>query len=130
MLITRPFQPCDRAAIRDAEIKCYENPWIEAEFSRFGRRTVVGVADGHLVAYFCTDSTKVLRMGVLPNWRRMTVGTQMMEIAKIESLGRLTIVVPEDDEGSQFFLRSVGFKCVNIIKDTGYFFLWRRVWYA
>lgn len=133
----RPIAPRDNNYVVDIEIKSYSKPWPGDEFTRFARRSVVGVVDGKPVGYYVLQGYRLLRFAIHPQWRRMGCGTQLMEQAKAESGHKLTIVVPETNETAQLFLRSCGFQCVNVIPkcfqdlgvyEAGYYFLWKKAW--
>jgi ribosomal protein S18 acetylase RimI-like enzyme len=137
MLILRPIRACDDTALRAIEIKCYSDPWASLEFTKFGRYTEVGIADGKIVSYYCTKGSKLLRFAVTPSWQRMGCGSQMIEEVKTECGQKCTIIVPESNEGAHLFLQACGFKCVNTIPkaftdcgvvEDGYYFLFKRAW--
>ena len=136
-MLIRPYQACDNTTLRDIEIKCYRNPWVPQEFAQFGRMSMIGVADGAVVGYFCVKGVKLLRFAVTPAWRRMGLGRRLMVEAKKIAGTKLSIVIPESDTGSQLFLRECNFKCVNAmpkaytdmgVVEDGLYFLWKAAY--
>lgn len=133
MLSVRALLPgIDAGVIGSLELKCYDEPWEISKFAAFGYESVVGLADGRVICYYCLKGSKLLRFGVSPSWRRMGVGTRL--ISEIKRTVKLTTIIPETDDGAALFLRSVNFKCVNTIPKAfrlfgqpvpGLFFLWK-----
>jgi len=134
MLSPRPMLNFDAPYVTDIEIKSYPKPWLFKQFMA-DHRSVVGITDGKVVCYYCIQGYQLLRFAVHPSWRKCGVGTTLME--HVKRMHKVTIIVPESDEGAQLFLRSTGFQCVNVLEKTfndlgnweaGYFFLWKKTW--
>ena len=128
-MLVRPYQACDDPYLTDIEIKSYSDPWTE--FFKQGSYLSIAVADGRVAAYCAVRSGRILRFAVHPSWRRMRIGSELMNTLKD---GRLTILIPESNYSAQKFLQAMDFRCVNTVpkaftelgqKEDGLYFLWK-----
>lgn len=119
-------------AIESAEKKV---PWTEDEFLKaLRRRNCIGMvaeADDQIVGFIIYELNKfklsILNFAVHPDFQRRGVATQMTSklIGKLSTQRRTKILmtVRESNLGTQLFLRSIGFKAIEVLRemfdDTG-----------
>jgi ribosomal-protein-alanine N-acetyltransferase len=122
----------DVLAIEDAS---FEFPWREEEFLYWlRRRNCIGmVAEygervvGFMVYELHDDRVVLLNFAVAPEFRRQSVGLQMLPylIRKLSSHRRtqITLDIRESNLSGQQFFRACGFQAVDVIReqyeDTG-----------
>lgn len=146
ILVRNLMQNIDLGPLIDCDRKCYDVPYKEADVLKFARGVTVGILNddsdnsGRLVAYYIYEiegtALRLRRFGVLPNWRRVGIGSRMMErfLDEASMFKKVTTVVPETHTIAQLFLRYHSWKAVNTIKgcftncsypEDGLFFLRR-----
>lgn len=107
----------------------FENPWSEDDFTRCLRqRNCIGMIAEHdkLVVGFMVyelhkDQLHVLNLATNPHYRRMGVGTAMVDklIGKLSQEGRNRIMleVRETNLVAQQFFRASGLRATSILRD-------------
>lgn len=146
ILIRNLMQNIDLGPLMDADKKCYDVSYKEADVLKFARGVTVGILNdeseyaGRLVGYYIYEmegtTLRLKRFGVLPNWRRVGIGSRLMErfFDEASMFKKATTIVPETHDVPQLFLRHHGWKAVNIVKgcftncsypEDGIFFLKR-----
>lgn len=144
ILIRNLMQNIDFGPLMDCDRKCYDVPYKEADILKFARGVTVAILNddsenaGKLVGYYVYEmegqSLRLKRFGVLPNWRRIGIGSRVMERFHDEAtqFKKATTIVPETHVVSQLFLRHHGWKAVNTVKgcftncgfpEDGFFFI-------
>lgn len=144
ILIRNLMQNIDLGPLMDTDKKCYDVPYKESDVLKFARGVTVAILNddsenaGKLVGYYVYElegtAIRLKRFGVLPNWRRVGIGSRLMERFLDEAQGykKATTVVPETNEIAQLFLRHFGWKAVNTVKgcftncgyaEDGFFFI-------
>lgn len=111
------------------ENECFEFAWTEEEFVRCVRqRNCIGMVaecQGRVVGFMIYELLKtrihLLNVATLKEFRRHGIGSQM--VAKLlGKLGnsrrnRISLEVRETNLAAQLFLRSLGFRATEILKD-------------
>jgi len=146
ILVRNLLQNIDLGPLMDCDRKSYDVPYTEAEVLKFARGVTVGILNddseqsGRLVGYYIYGmegtALRLNRFGVLPNWRRVGIGSRLMErfLDEASMFKKVTTVVPEANVIAQLFLRHHGWRAVNVVKDcftncgypeNGFYFLRR-----
>lgn len=119
----------DMASVMDIEAKSFEYPWTEDEFIRALRqRTCIGmvaerneVVAGFMIYELHKNRIHILAFAVHPDFRRSGVGKAMIEklVSKLafQRRNRITLEVRETNLDAQLFLRSLGFRAMNILPN-------------
>jgi len=118
----------DMKEVLKIENECFEFAWTEKEFmSNLWQRNCVGwVAEyqGRIIGFMVYKNLKnkihLLNIATLSEFRRQGVGTQL--VAKlITKLGnqrrRIMLEVRETNLPAQLFLRFIGFRAIEILRD-------------
>jgi len=107
----------------------FEEPWTDERLINHLREPeciglVVEEDDrvvGYVVYLLKRNRLMVIRMAVAPSHRRRGIGRAILNklAGKLNAVGRskITIEIPETDLGSQLFMRSCGFRAVQILGD-------------
>jgi [ribosomal protein S18]-alanine N-acetyltransferase len=127
------------------DLLSHEYAWTADDFrENLRQRNCIGMVaefERQVVGFYVyetyAESYKLLRLAVHPDFRRLGVGRKMLQ--KMESKIRdgqrnqLTIELRESLLPAQFFLRSCGFKAVNVLRnhydnpcEDAYVFIKRR----
>jgi ribosomal-protein-alanine N-acetyltransferase len=105
------------------------DPWTEEEFIRALRqRTCIGmvaerneVVAGFMIYELHKNRIHILAFAVHPDFRRSGVGKAMIEklVSKLafQRRNRITLGVRETNLDAQLFLRSLGFRAMNILPN-------------
>jgi len=119
----------DMSEVLDIEQHSFEFPWSEDDFIRCLRqRNCIGMVAEHderVVGYMIYELHKtrlhILNFSVVPSFRRLQVGTQMVEklVGKLSSQrrSRITLEVRETNLPAQLFFRDVGFRAVSVLRS-------------
>jgi ribosomal-protein-alanine N-acetyltransferase len=119
----------DMPEVLAIENSSFEFPWSEEDFMRCLRqRNCIGmVAEredrivGFMVYELHKDQLYVLNFAVRPDWRRRTIGRQMIErlISKLSQQQRTNIRlnVRETNLVAQLFFRKLGFRAISLLKS-------------
>jgi ribosomal-protein-alanine N-acetyltransferase len=116
-------------AVLDIEADSFEFPWLEEDFIRCLRqRNSIGMIaeyDGRVVGFMVYELNKtrlhILNFAVLPEFRRLGVGSQMVGklIGKLSAQRRSRIIleVRETNLSAQLFFRENGFRAVSVLHE-------------
>jgi len=119
----------DMPAVLDIEKRSFEFYWTEDEFIRCTRqRNCIGmVAEvndevvGFMIYELHKNRLHLLNFAVNPNMRRFAIGYTMMnklagKLSK-DRRNRIMTEVRESNLSAQLFLKSIGFRAVQILRD-------------
>lgn len=118
----------DMPEVLEIENKSFDFPWEEDDFIRcLHQRNCIGIvaeqADrvvGYMVYELEKGQLRILNFAVCPTLRRASVGRQMMTkmIGKLSHTRRkyLTTEIRETNLPAQLFFRSMGFRCVSVLR--------------
>jgi [ribosomal protein S18]-alanine N-acetyltransferase len=113
----------------EIEQESFEFPWSEDDFTRCLRqRNCIGMVAEHedrIVGFMIYELHKtrlhVLNFAVAREFRRLGVGSQMMEklIGKLsqQRRSRILLEVRETNLAAQLFFRKSGFRAVSVLRD-------------
>ena len=141
----RHFVRADTPSLLAIERESFDNPWRESDFRLvMSQRNCIGMAaecQNKIVGYFAYEhlhgkKIRLLNIAVSPIMRRGGIGRLMIDKLK-EKLGvsvkKLIAEVRESNLAAQIFLRSCGFRAVNVLVDywedtdeDAYLFLYRE----
>lgn len=119
----------DMPEVMQIEEKSFEYAWTEDDFLQCLRqRNYIGMVAEHndrVVAFMIyelgKDYLRVLNFAVVPHYRRLGVGVQMVTklIGKLSShrRGAITLAVRERNLPAQVFFRSQGFRAVRVLHN-------------
>ena len=119
----------DMQEVLEIERECFEFAWTEEDFVRCLRqRNCIGMVaeyHGRVVGFMIYELPKnrihLLNAATLKEFRRKGVGTQMVTklIGKLgpQRRSRVALEVRETNLPAQLFLRSLGFKATEIVRD-------------
>ena len=138
----------DIPLILNTEAKSYENAWNEKnvrdckQLAIYLRVAYVGeshtssIGAGHVAFQVAGNTVKMVRCAVQPKWRRMGIGTAMVnhvvDFARRMGKKRVQTVIREtaDSLGPCCFLRATGFKAKGILHPEGSdeeFYIFQRI---
>lgn len=121
----------DMVEVMQADSGAYQLDWPEEEFLRCLRqRNCIGMVAEHgekvlgfMIYELHKSKLEVLRMSVVKHARRQGVGGQMVAklLSKLSSHRRTRIgmQISENDLDAHLFLRAVGFRAINVIRQGG-----------
>ena len=130
----------DMPRILEIERSCYFDAWSEEEFLNALRKSNTigmaiefrGVIAGYMLYELNRRTVKLINLAVDPSFRRIGIGTQLIDKLKSKLYGHREMIdatVPERNVDAQLFFRSQGFRCVHTMKDMftngddGYYFI-------
>lgn len=138
-LVIRPFYGGDVAHLAVIDLQSYEHNWGEATIKQYSLGIITAALYGSPQGYACIEVQKtqarLLRLAVARNYRRIGIGSKLMEqvLREVNSFKRITTLIPESALPAQCFLRRHSWKCVNSHvpdafefcgrKEAGFFFL-------
>jgi len=119
--------------VLDIESACFSSPWSEDDFiRRLRQRNVIGMVlevDERVHAFMLYELQRgrleLVNLAVGPLHQRGGLGTMLIEKLKSklsENIGRrqtILVDVAERNLSFQLFLRSLGFRCVDIEHNPG-----------
>lgn len=96
MITVRRFSPDDASAAAELEKLCFSRPWSEKELSASAsyRYSVYFTAEydgafaGYAGAYTAADTAEINNIAVLPRFRRLGVGSALIDALVSECLSR------------------------------------------
>ena len=106
----------------------FDPPWVEQDFlNALKQKNCIGMvavhADavlGYMIYELCKHELKLITLAVHPTWRRMRVGTAMVEKmkAKLSYTRRpvLSMILGERNLSAQLFMQACELKCTQIMK--------------
>ena len=118
----------DMKEVLEIENECFEFAWTEDDFVRcLQQRNCIGMVaeyQGRVVGFIFYEMLKtkihLLNVATLSEFRRKGVATQLVArlIAKLGSQrrSRITLEVRETNLPAQLFLRSLGFRAIEILR--------------
>lgn len=123
----------DMPEVLDIESACFSSPWSEDDFiRRLRQRNVIGMVlevDERVHAFMLYELQRgrleLVNLAVGPLHQRGGLGTMLIEKLKSklsENIGRrqtILVDVAERNLSFQLFLRSLGFRCVDIEHNPG-----------
>ena len=122
----RAPQPGDLKAMAEVELVCFADPWpgqlLASELLAPGRfHRVVVDPGGCLVAYLLAAwqylDLHVLKVAVLPDWRRQGLARQLMDLAERHALEMggesVTLEVRDSNHSAAALYASLGFELVG-----------------
>jgi ribosomal protein S18 acetylase RimI-like enzyme len=125
-MVMRSFNRGDTEYLESIDNKSYdygqECEWF-IENSKSCRVADVPDSDGPVGFYVMEahsrKSLSIVRFAVAPPFRRMGIGTAMIDDMMTEGYryNRLIAIVPEDNLGAQLFFKANYFSCIRILKD-------------
>ena len=119
----------DMPEVLAIEAESFEFPWLEEDFIRYlrGRNCIGMVAKcfdndellaGFMVYELQKKKFELLNLGVARKWRRLSIGTQMVEKIKerlsVERRSSILLRIQERNLGAQLFFRSIGFRALSV----------------
>jgi ribosomal-protein-alanine N-acetyltransferase len=119
----------DMPEVLQIEKASFEFPWFEDDFIRCLRqRNCIGmVAEqgervvGFMIYELHKSRLHVLNFAVAPEFRRLAVGSQMIEklVSKLSSQRRtrISLEVRETNLAAQLFFREAGFRATAVLRD-------------
>jgi ribosomal protein S18 acetylase RimI-like enzyme len=129
----RNAEPADTIYVMQIDIKCYDNAWESEDWRKvaMNRQQNVIVITRHSlpIAYAVYEleaaQLKLLRIGVLPKYRRQGIGSSILKwldrLMGDRGIKRGTCIVPINHTGAANFLKSGGWKVPpkgGIVKDA------------
>lgn len=115
--------------VLEIETESFENPWTKREYGRRLRaKSCIGMVseyDDRALGFMVYDlhgtGIVILNFAVHPEFRRQTVGRQMVAKlkAKLSPTGKrtyITTVVRETNVPAQLFFRSTGFRATMVVR--------------
>ena len=123
----REFKPCDADAVADIEKQCFSTPWSrDAILESFAANTVFFVAENSsgLVGYaglsHAADQGYVTNIAVLPEFRRLEIGTRLTErllqFGRDNSLAFVSLEVRQSNNAAVSTYSKLGFEQKGIRK--------------
>jgi [ribosomal protein S18]-alanine N-acetyltransferase len=119
----------DMLEVLQIEGLCFEFPWLEEDFVHCLRqRNCIGMVaeykervSGFMIHELHKTRLHVLNFAVHPDYRRLRVGTAMMErlAGKLspERRNRIMLEVREMNLAAQLFFRQAGFRAISVLRD-------------
>lgn len=119
----------DMPVVLDIENSSFEFKWTEDDFIKCLRqRNCIGMVaevDDEVIGFMVYELHKnrlhILNFAVRPDYRRATVGTQMINklLGKLsyERRNRIMLEVRETNLSAQLFFKSLGFRAISVLRD-------------
>lgn len=129
----RNAEPADTVYLMQIDVKCYDNYWESEEWRAVAlnrSKNVICVTRHGAPIAFCVyelepSQLKVLRLGVLPKYRRQGIGASILKwldrLMTDRRIRRATCIVPITNTGAANFLKHGGWKVPSkggIVKDA------------
>lgn len=113
------------SAVAEIEKSCFSNPWneaaIKAELENHCSEIYIavenGVAAGYVNIYTVLDEMDIVRVAVLPAFRRRGVAKAILETVLSEKQGTVYLDVRESNLPAISLYKSLGFVDTGIRKD-------------
>lgn len=114
------------SAVAEIEKSCFSNPWneaaIKAELNNHCSEIYIavdenGTAEGYVNIYTVLDEMDIVRVAVMPNFRRQGVAKKMLEAALKEKQGTVYLDVRESNFPAISLYKSLGFKDTGVRKN-------------
>lgn len=140
----RLIRAADVDAVLSIEKRSFDYPWTPADFIDCLKRkpvvgyvaTINGQTVGYVIYQIVSGGMVILNLAVDPDFRRQSVGTQLVEEVQQKLTPRsrkfVSATCSEANLKAQLFLRSKGFTCVEIVRTDnqtglgdGYHFLYQ-----
>ena len=144
----RYLRSSDWPEVMDIENQVFKYPWLREEFWELSKRPGVTclVAEsefdvaGYAVYERMERNLVLMNLAVHPKYQRSGVGSTLVESLKSRMRGsvkRIVAEVSEYNDAGHLFLKKMGFRCTEIIKDCyeedefpaqdAYQFVWEAV---
>lgn len=112
-------------AVAEIEKSCFANPWSESAIraelenncSEIYISLINGRAAGYVNIYTVLDEIDIVRVAVLPQYRRKGAARSMLEAALSEKQGTVYLDVRESNYPAISLYKSIGFEDTGIRKD-------------
>lgn len=113
------------SAVAEIEKSCFSNPWdetaIKAELDNYCSEIYIavenGIAAGYANIYTVLDEMDVVRVAVLPQYRRMGIAKAILEFALKEKQGAVYLDVRESNHPAISLYKSLGFVDTGVRKN-------------
>jgi len=119
----------DMPEVLAIEAESFDFPWLKEDFIyHLRKRNIIGMVAkcfdedekvvGFMIYMLQKRKIELLNFGVARKWRRLSIGTQMVEMLKkklsVERRSSILLRVQERNLGAQLFFRSMGFRALSV----------------
>lgn len=113
------------SAVAKIEKRCFSNPWdeaaIKAELENHCSEIYIavenGIAAGYANIYTVLDEMDVVRVAVLPEYRRQGIATEILKTVLAEKQGTVYLDVRESNHPAISLYKSLGFVDTGVRKN-------------
>lgn len=126
----RLIRAADVDAVLSIEKRSFDYPWTPANFLDCLKRkpvvgyvaTIAGKTVGYVIYEIVSGGMVILNLAVDPDFRRQSVGTQLVDevLQKLTPRSRKWVSVTCSDSNlqTQLFLKAKGFRCIEIVRGN------------
>lgn len=113
------------SAVAEIEKRCFSNPWnetaVNAEFENHCSEIYIalidGTAAGYANIYTVLDEMDIVRVAVLPEYRRQGIAAEILKTVLAEKQGTVYLDVRESNHPAISLYKSLGFVDTGVRKN-------------